>query len=525
MLFQTSTFLIFFCVFFVLYWALRRRLIWQNFLILLGSYIFYGAWDERFLVLIGLSTFVDHLAALGAGGKKVDRLEKYKTLAYLWLLSAIAFGFTISSSWHYLLIVMGLSLVILAFFNYFDRLQHNRSKSYLIFSIVFNLSLLGVFKYFNFFSDNLLALFQGFGVELSYTTLNIVLPVGISFYTFQTMSYTIDVYRKKMEPSRNLLQVASFISFFPQLVAGPIERGSTFLPQFQKHRQITWVGIKTGAFLFLWGLFKKVVIADNLSVMADPIFTTPSSYTSGELLVALLAFSFQIYCDFSGYSDMARGIARSLGFNLMLNFNIPYIARTPSEFWQRWHISLSGWLRDYLYIALGGNRKGNLMTYRNLALTMVLGGLWHGASWNFIIWGVLHGLILIAYRLLRVDEWLAARELNRLGQYALNVSMASVMFILVMFTWLFFRATDFNLAMEFLSGLLVFSNLSVGDWSGLCFYLIPLFVYQSLQIFCKKLEFVFSLHWFLQLNLSLFLLCGVLFLAYSGNAAFIYFDF
>ena len=525
MLFQTFTFFIFFTIFFVLYWSFRRRLVWQNSLILCGSYIFYGAWDERFLVLIGLSTFVDHLAALGAGGKKVSVSEKIKAVGYLWLLSIIALGFTIQESWHFLLLVLGLSLVIIGLFYYFDRLAQGRSQAYLIFSVIFNLGLLGVFKYFNFFSENIAALFHSMGMELSYTTLNIVLPVGISFYTFQTMSYTIDVYRKKMAPCNNLLQVASYIGFFPQLVAGPIERGKTFLPQFQKCREITLAGIQTGAMLFLWGLFKKVVIADNLSVMADPIFSNPSSYSTGELLVALLAFTFQIYCDFSGYSDMARGIARSMGFNLMLNFNLPYIARTPSEFWQRWHISLSSWLRDYLYIPLGGNRNGNMMTYRNLALTMLLGGLWHGANWTFIVWGAFHGFILIVYRWLKIDEWLDSRRLDILGQWLLNALMIIIMFILIMISWLFFRASDVSSAMEFLGGIFAFSSLTSGDWSELFFFIIPLLVYQVFQIVSKNLEFAFSYHWFLRFNLVLFLLCGIFFLAYEGNAAFIYFDF
>ena len=248
------------------------------------------------------------------------------------------------------------------------------------------------------------------GISLSYATLNIVLPVGISFYTFQTMSYTIDVYNKKLKPSHSLIDVSAYVAFFPQLVAGPIERGAHLLPQFLKKRTITWENARSGVYLFIWGMFKKAVVADNLALIADPIFSDPSGLTSGELLVALLAFTFQIYCDFSGYSDMARGVARVMGFNLMINFNVPYVSLTPSEFWRRWHISLSSWLRDYLYIALGGNRGGKASTYRNLFLTMLLGGLWHGASWTFVAWGVTHGLVLILYRLLNIDSWLKSRN-------------------------------------------------------------------------------------------------------------------
>jgi D-alanyl-lipoteichoic acid acyltransferase DltB (MBOAT superfamily) len=525
MLFQSFTFFFFFIAFFGFYWFLRKRLLGQNLLILCGSYIFYGAWDERFLVLIGLSTFVDHIAALGASGQKIERSQKLKALIYLWSLSFIAFAFHLKDSWQYLISVLLLSCLILIGFSFFDQFKRNREKAYLFLSIIFNLGLLGVFKYFNFFADNFSLLFQSLGIQLSYSTLNIVLPVGISFYTFQTMSYTIDVYRKQMEPCKNLLQVASFISFFPQLVAGPIERGKTFLPQFQSLRRITWIGIKTGGMLFLWGLFKKVVIADNLSIIADPIFSDPGSFSSGELLVALLAFTFQIYCDFSGYSDMARGIARSMGFNLMLNFNLPYIARTPSEFWQRWHISLSSWLRDYLYIPLGGNRISELITYRNLALTMLLGGLWHGASWTFVIWGAFHGLILIVYRLLNVDYFLENRQFKPLNQILLNLAMTTIMFILIVISWLFFRVSNLTEALLFFAGIFQFSSIITGLWSDLFFYITPLFIYQLLQLNYKKLEFIFDLNYFVRFNIILFILCGIVFLSYDGNAAFIYFDF
>jgi D-alanyl-lipoteichoic acid acyltransferase DltB (MBOAT superfamily) len=525
MLFQTSTFFIFFALFYTLYIVFSKRLVAQNILILCGSYIFYGAWDERFLVLIALSTYIDFICALGVSGKRISLADKMKPLALLWCIAFISFLPTIDTSWFYLVCVLVFSLAMLMLFAFFERLQ-SKKKAYLFASVIINLGILGLFKYFNFFAENFELLLNQFGISPGFTTLYIVLPVGISFYTFQTMSYTIDVYRGKLKPSDNLVQVAAYISFFPQLVAGPIERGNTFLPQFQRVREITLAAVKSGAVLFLWGLFKKIVIADNLSPLADPIFSNPAAYTSGELLVALLAFTFQIYCDFSGYSDMARGIARSMGFSLMLNFNIPYVSRTPSEFWQRWHISLSSWLRDYLYIPLGGNRQGEFNTYRNLSLTMLLGGLWHGASWTFIAWGAFHGMVLVVYRVLKVDEWLVNSKLwGTVKRTLINLSLILIMFLWVVISWLLFRAESLSDAWVFFYNILSFSNLREGDWGSLWFFIWPLLAYQCLQLFYRDLEFLIKANVILKVNIMLFMICGILFLAYGGESAFIYFDF
>jgi D-alanyl-lipoteichoic acid acyltransferase DltB (MBOAT superfamily) len=312
-----------------------------------------------------------------------------------------------------------------------------------------NLGMLGLFKYFNFFASSLAQLMQAAGFRVDEVTLNIVLPVGISFYTFQTMSYTIEVYRGTIRARRNLIDLALYVAFFPQLVAGPIERAGRLLPQIERPRRTGPEDLRVGAWLCLWGLFKKMVIADNLGLLAGKVFSGHHAPAGGELAVGVLAFAFQIYCDFSGYSDIARGLARLMGFRLMRNFNIPYLVADPSEFWRRWHISLSTWLRDYLYIPLGGNRRGRARTWINLMVTMLLGGLWHGASWLFVLWGLYHGLLLVAYRLAG-SAWQAlisssagvARSARHGPLPAALVHMLGVllMFVLVCGSWVLFRA-------------------------------------------------------------------------------------
>ena len=343
MLFNSQVFLIFFVVVYGLYRLLPHR--WQNVLLLVSSYFFYGWWDWRFLTLIFLSTVIDYIA----GG------------------------------------------II-----YSAGPNQRRRKAAVVVSMTSNLVILGFFKYFNFFADNLSAVLQYAGLPAFTRHLNIILPVGISFYTFQAMSYALDIYRGHLKPARSFLNFATFVAYFPQLVAGPIERASNLLPQIENPRTITRAGIESGAWLIFWGLFKKCVIADNLAVLVDGVFGATGA-TGATSLLALYAFAFQILCDFSGYSDIARGLARWMGVELMLNFNNPYAALNPKDFWSRWHISLSSWLRDYLYIPLGGNRKGRRRTYINLALTMLLGGLWHGAAWTFVTWGAFHGLLLVIY--------------------------------------------------------------------------------------------------------------------------------
>lgn len=347
MLFNSWVFLLFFALTYAAYLASSRWLRVQNALLLVASYVFYGWWSWKFLGLIALSTVLDYVAAIGIA----------------------------------------------------DATDPRRRRRWLMLSCTMNLGLLGLFKYFDFFLESLGELLAALGLEAAMPSLRLVLPVGISFYTFQTMSYTIDVYRGHTKVARNPLDFALYVSFFPQLVAGPIERSSTFLPQVERPRTVSWHGFEAGLFLVLWGLFKKVVVADNAATIANPVFADPSAFAGPELWLGALAFTAQIYGDFSGYSDMARGLAKMMGFELMVNFKLPYFATSPSDFWTRWHVSLSSWLRDYLYIPLGGNRGGKLLTYRNLVITMVLGGLWHGAAWNFVLWGVYHGVMLVAYRI------------------------------------------------------------------------------------------------------------------------------
>lgn len=343
MLFNSLQFFIFFAIVFALYLALPHR--WQNRMLLLASYLFYGAWDWRFLLLLILSTTVDFYFALALGPSRTPKARRF------WVVA----------------------------------------------SVVVNLTFLGFFKYYNFFIDSLAALLHTAGWDVSMPALRIVLPVGISFYTFQAMSYMIDVYRGILPPARRWSDYALFVAFFPHMVAGPIMRPTSLLPQVQQPRVISDYGISHGAYLILWGLFQKVVVADNLCRLADATFQSPPA-NALLVLLGIYAFALQIYCDFAGYSSMARGLALMMGFRLMLNFRNPYFASNPGDFWKRWHISLSTWLRDYLYIPLGGNRHGELRTCRNLMLTMLLGGLWHGAAWPFVLWGGYHGLLLIAHR-------------------------------------------------------------------------------------------------------------------------------
>jgi alginate O-acetyltransferase complex protein AlgI len=346
MLFNSAAFLVFFPLVYAIYLAMAGRFRAQNVVLLIASWIFYGWWDWRFLSLIWLSTIVDYVVALRIQASPDDR----------------------------------------------------RRRRWLMLSLVTNLGALGVFKYFDFFSRSLAAALSSLGIDAEPFLLEVVLPVGISFYTFQTLSYSIDVYRRRIPPCRDLIGFALYVAFFPQLVAGPIERAGRLLQQIEGPRQITTDQLQSGLWLAAWGFFKKMVLADNMARIADPVFADPSGQAGLDLVLGALAFTLQIYADFSGYSDIARGIAKLMGFELVVNFKIPYVAASPSDFWRRWHISLSQWLRDYLYISLGGNRGTRLATARNLVLTMLLGGLWHGAAWNFVVWGAFHGALLVAYR-------------------------------------------------------------------------------------------------------------------------------
>ncbi len=382
--FATAEFGVFFAVVLAVYFLLDHRR--QNWFLLLASYVFYGWWDWRFLGLLFFSSALDYACALGVDrGLHPDRPEKLRRL----ILAA---------------------------------------------SVAGNLAVLGFFKYYDFFAESLAALAGAGGIVLHLPILRIVLPVGISFYTFQTMSYTLDVYRGDLRATRNFPDLMLYVSFFPQLVAGPIERGAHLLPQILNPRTPSLDGFYGGARLAFVGLFKKMVIADNMAVLVNSVYGAAHP-GGGAVALGTYAFALQIYCDFSGYSDIARGTARMLGFNLCENFRLPYLAADPADFWRRWHVSLSSWLRDYLYIPLGGNRRGRARTLANLTIVMLLGGLWHGAAWHFVAWGAFHGLLLVLYRLRPA----AGGEARRGARFWLSVLF---FFHLTCFGWLLFRATD-----------------------------------------------------------------------------------
>jgi D-alanyl-lipoteichoic acid acyltransferase DltB (MBOAT superfamily) len=404
LLFNSVEFLVFLPIVFVLYWFVcQRSTKLQNLLLVLASYVFYGWWDYRFLSLIVISSTVDYFVGLGLA--RASRAGARKTL--------------------------------------------------LVLSLLTNLGLLGFFKYFGFFVDSMRSLLEGLGVGIGTATLHIVLPVGISFYTFQTLSYTIDVYRGKVEPCRQPISFFAYVGFFPQLVAGPIERATSLLPQFLVPRRFDPSAAKDGLRQILWGFFKKVAIADTLAPHVEEIFANHGSYGGAGLLLGVFFFAIQIYCDFSGYSDIAIGTARLFGFSLMRNFAFPYFSRDISEFWRRWHISLSSWFRDYLYIPLGGSRVAMAKRLRNVILTFTISGFWHGANWTFIFWGLLNGLYYVPLMLSgkerrHLDDPAAGRLLptpRELGQIALT-------FALALLAWVFFRASSLGHAFAYLSGLI-----------------------------------------------------------------------
>lgn len=410
MLFNSLIFAFFLPVVFLLYWfVFNGRLRLQNLLLLAASYVFYGWWDWRFLSLIFISSLVDYILGL-AIYKSSDKM---------------------------------------------------RQKMFLFFSLAINLGMLGFFKYYNFFMDSLLEAAAQFGLFLHPRTLNIVLPVGISFYTFQTLSYTIDVYRKKIEPTLDAVSFFAFVSFFPQLVAGPIERASNLLPQFMQKRTFGNAAAKDGLRQILWGLIKKVVVADSIAIQVDQVFNAGdySSFHGSTLLFAGILFAFQIYCDFSGYSDIAVGTAKLFGFNLMRNFAYPFFSRNISEFWQRWHISLSTWFRDYVFIPLGGNRVSASLHVRNIIIAFVLSGFWHGANWTFIIWGALHAFYYLPLLFVpsKGKYHSIVAEDRILPSFREFVQMVFIFFLFTV-SMVFFRSDSVSRALAYLKNL--FFNLS-----------------------------------------------------------------
>jgi alginate O-acetyltransferase complex protein AlgI len=403
MLFNSIDFVVFLPLVFILYWfVFNKNLRHQNALIVIASYVFYGWWDWRFLSLILFSTLVDYFVGAQLGKEENQRRRKI----LLWT------------------------------------------------SILVNLGFLGFFKYFNFFLDNFVEAFTFFGMPLQTRALSIVLPVGISFYTFQTLSYSIDVYRKKLEPAKDFISFAAFVSFFPQLVAGPIERATNLLPQFYKARTFDRNLAVDGLRQILWGLFKKVVIADNCAEYANLIFNNSADYNGSTLALGALFFAFQIYGDFSGYSDIAIGTSRLFGFNLMKNFAFPYFSRDIAEFWRRWHISLSTWFRDYLYIPLGGSHGGNWIKIRNTFIIFVVSGFWHGANWTFVAWGTLNAIYFMPLLLFNQNR----KNIDVVARGKLAASFSDIIkiiftFSLTLVAWVFFRAENIAHAFSYLAGM------------------------------------------------------------------------
>lgn len=463
MLFNSLNFVVFFGAIYLLFLWLPEK--YKNLMLLVSSYVFYGAWDPRFLSLIIFSTVVDYICGLRIHAGRTDTRRR----AWLWL------------------------------------------------SVTVNLGLLGFFKYYNFFTDSLVTFLGHFGLSADPPLLNIILPVGISFYTFQTMSYSIDIYRRELVPTRNFFNFALFVAYFPQLVAGPIERAKSLLPQIEGTKVITSEEVRKGLWLVVLGYYKKVFVADNCAVIANAAFSRYVELGGFEIMIGVLAFTFQIYGDFSGYSDIARGISKFLGVDLMTNFRMPYFSQNPSEFWRRWHISLSSWLRDYVYLPLGGNRRGNFRTYINLMVTMLLGGLWHGARWNFVLWGAYQGGLLVAHRALK----------DRVPRCPAALNMG-VFFLFTCYGWLLFRAESWGQIQVMTNKLL--SDLgptSRGlEWLGTVVYFNAfLLLIQAFKYLTGNMYVAFSFRPTLRWSVYWVLLIYVGFLGKYAAEEFIYFQF
>lgn len=400
MLFTSAEFLVFLPIVFALYWILARQLKWQNALIVVASYVFYGWWDWRFLVLIAFTSLCSYL-----------------------------FGLMISKS--------------------MAEGENRKARGFNVLNIVINIAILAVFKYHNFFVESLMALFPSIGAEK--LLLNLILPVGISFYTFQALSYTIDVYRQKIEPTHDIVQFFAYVSFFPQLVAGPIERATQLLPQFGKQKQFDYAVAVDGIRQMLWGFFKKIVVADNCAVFVDAIWGDFAGQHGSTLVVAAFLFSIQIYCDFSGYSDIAIGCAKLFGIKLMRNFNVPYFSRDIAEFWRRWHISLTTWFRDYIYIPLGGSRVSKAKVIRNTLIIFLVSGLWHGANWTFVAWGAYHAVLFLPLILLGKNrKYTNVVAEGKLFPSIKEFAQMLLTFLLAMIGWVLFRSETIGQAWAFL---------------------------------------------------------------------------
>ncbi|HAB89232.1 MAG TPA: membrane-bound O-acyltransferase family protein [Bacteroidetes bacterium] len=482
MLFNSIDFAIFLPIVFSLYWFVTNKsLTLQNILVVTASYFFYGWWDWRFLSLIVFSTVVDY--TVGQQLRRSNNQRKRKLL--LWT------------------------------------------------SIAVNLGFLGFFKYYNFFLENFIRGFSLFGQDIQANTLHIILPVGISFYTFQTMSYTIDVYRRKLEPTNDFIAFSAFVSFFPQLVAGPIERATHLLPQFYKKRTFDYSKAVDGMRQILWGLFKKVVIADNCAVIANQIFNNSADMNGSTLVLGALFFTFQIYGDFSGYSDIAIGTSRLFGFDLMQNFNFPYFSRDIAEFWRRWHISLSTWFRDYLYIPLGGSRGGTWMKVRNTFIIFIVSGFWHGANWTFIVWGALNALYFLPLLLTNNNrknlETVAQGRLLPSGREAFSILLT---FGLTVVAWIFFRAENIGHALSYIGEMFSPSLFSMPDFtalSGALTTIVLLAIFVGIEWIGREGKYAIAhlgLQWKRPIRYAMYYAMLIAILWFSGQEQeFIYFQF
>jgi len=475
MIFNSIIFIFFIVIVYSIYWNINNfRLGVQNFFLLTASYVFYGYWDYRFLSLIFLSTLFDFFFAIQI--QKTTKIEL--------------------------------------------------KKLFLSLSVIFNIGVLCYFKYMGFFIESLKSTLHYFGYQSNIDfTLNVILPVGISFYTFQTMSYTIDVYRGKLKPTYDFISFAAFVSFFPQLVAGPIERATNLLPQITRKRKFNLKQSLEGFDLIIWGFFKKIVVADSLSPIVDDIFLNYQTLEGFVLFMGAIYFTIQIYCDFSGYSDIAIGLAKLLGINLMVNFNFPYFSSNISDFWKRWHISLSTWFRDYVYIPLGGSRNSLRKTLINVTIVFLVSGLWHGANWTFIAWGFFHSILYIVYSLyskstisiapFRVPSWL----------------QTSLLFVLIVFSWIIFRSENIGSAIYFVKRIFIsfdfmnhlnpYNNLSSYYYSIYVILFLGLdFIQMKLNSSQKKVPQEFRI-----IQNIFFLTIIILFTQVDAANNFIYFQF
>jgi len=462
MLFNSLQFLVFFCIVYSFYLLLPHK--WQNRLLIFASCIFYAAWNWKFLFLLFFSVTCDFLCS------------KY----------------------------------------IYQSKDQLRRKQLLFLSIFINLSILAFFKYSNFFIHNAETLMNNFLPAHYNWVLHVILPLGISFYTFEAISYTFDIYRGVSAPAQTYWDYLLFILYFPHLIAGPIMRAKDFLYQITTPRIVHWEQFYEGCYLIFWGLFEKIFVADNLAKIVNPVFSS-TAYQGEMVLIAIYAFAFEIFCDFDGYSNIARGLGKCMGFEITINFKLPYFATNPKEFWQKWHISLSSWLKDYLYIPLGGNKVSVIATYKNLFLTMLLGGLWHGASWTFVIWGAYQGALLIGHRLL-----------NNFSFNIAKVIKIVLFFQFISLGWLFFRATSLHQIGDMLHSLCFQFHLNKAflyQSIGLIVVLLPLWIVQLGQYLTNDLLFLYRQHWLVKTFAYALMAYLILGWGVMKSEEFIYFQF